>query len=114
MAAGTFDTFLQPAPRQSPFPTTAPTFSHIVPSHHLVVVDFPQRQFVLLPFLLASAMRSPRVTLLLGAVLAVSTVSAHGGHGHDNLEADEVTPPVAEPATSSKVVELPTFTVSSL
>ena len=89
-------------------------------------------------------MRSSRVTLLLGALFAVillfasSAVSAHGnhhagdiagqnrkphhhGHGHnhpghdrDNLEDDEVTPPVEEPATSSKAVELPVFTVLSL
>jgi len=85
---------------------------------------------------------SGRVTLLLGVVLAVillfaSNVAAHGnhhvgdiagqnrkshhghghdhaGHDHDNLGEEEVTPPVEKPATSSRSVELPTFTVLSL
>ena len=83
-------------------------------------------------------MRSSRVTLLLGALLFASAVSAHGnhhagdiagqnrkphhdghghnrpGHDHDNLEDDDVTPSVEEPATLSVAVELPTFTVPTL
>ena len=61
-------------------------------------------------------MRSSRVTLLLGALLAIcllfSVVNGHAGHHHDDLEAEDIE--TAAEATPAKVVELPTFTVLCL